>query len=188
MLAVVNRTFEGPAPGIEAHELTSGRTDFDRPTNLSTDILIATGENTEAAERIESLWVARHICELTDRFQYRDMAILTRANMALGELQRALDDYGFPRSCLADDLLRDTGSSGFDSAPQRARESSRRGGARGPAAFPLFGVPDEEILLLLQAGRSTKVFSNGRRRTGGSSTSCGLFETASAPTNCSAAC
>lgn len=93
LLDIVNRTFEGPAPGIEAHELTSGRNDFARQFEPATDILITTGENTEAAERIESLWIARTICNLIGRFQYRDIAILTRANMALGELQRALDEY-----------------------------------------------------------------------------------------------
>ena len=127
VLEIVNTTFAGPAPGIEAHELTSGRTDF-LPQSEPGD-----GHHhhqqvrtPEAAERIESLWVARQICELAGRFQYRDMAILTRANMALGELQRALDEYRIPSLVLGGMTFYETREvRDLDPAAERARKSSR---------------------------------------------------------------
>ena len=69
VLATVNHTFAGPAPGIEAHELTSGRNDFLLKDDPSTELMVTNGENTEAAERIEALWVARRICELVGRYR-----------------------------------------------------------------------------------------------------------------------
>ena len=163
VLEIVNTTFAGPAPGIEAHELTSGRTDFIPQSELSTDIIIATGENTEAAERIESLWVARQICELAGRFQYRDMAILTRANMALGELQRALDEYRIPSLVLG-------GMTFYETREVRDLillltvlvNPSDEVALAGLLRSPLFGVSDEEILLL--ASGSGSLYEGVRQR------------------------
>jgi ATP-dependent helicase/nuclease subunit A len=153
LLEIVNTTFAGPAPGIEAHELTSGRGDFLRQADPATDVIITNGENTEAAERIESLWVARRICELVGRFQYRDIAILTRANMALGELQRALDEYQIPSLVLG-------GLTFYETREVRdlilllsvlvnpCDEIALAGLLRSP----LFGVSDEDLLLLSGGG------------------------------------
>jgi ATP-dependent helicase/nuclease subunit A len=149
VLDVVNTTFAGPAAGIEGHQLTSGRTDFIPQSELSTDILIATGENTEAAERIESLWVARQICELAGRFQYRDMAILTRANMALGELQKALDEYRIPSLVLGGMTFYETREVRDLILLLTVLVNPRDEVAlAGLLRSPLFGVSDEELLLL----------------------------------------
>lgn len=153
VLDIVNRTFEGPAPGIEAHELTSGRTDFFPQPELATDILIATGENTEAAERVESLWVARQICELTARFQYRDIAILTRANMALGELQKALDEYRIPSLVLGGQTFYETREVRDLILLLTVLVNPRDEVAlAGLLRSPLFGVSDEDLLLRTSNG------------------------------------
>ncbi len=153
LLSIVNTTFGGPAPGIEAHELTSGRTDFSPPDDVTTDILITTGENTPEAERIESLWVAHRICELIGRFQYRDIAILTRANMALGELQRALDDYRIPSLVLGGLTFYETREV-RDLILLLAVLSNPRDeiSLAGLLRSPLFGVSDDDILLMSAAG------------------------------------
>jgi ATP-dependent helicase/nuclease subunit A len=153
LLEIVNHTFAGPEPGIEAHELTSGRDDFTREQEPVTDLSVFTGENTEAAERIESLWVARRICELIGRFQYRDIAILTRANMALGELQRALDDYHIPSIVLG-------GMTFYETREVRDLillltvlvNPHDEVALAGLLRSPLFGVSDEDLLLFAKAG------------------------------------
>lgn len=153
LLEIVNHTFAGPAPGIEAHELTSGRTDFESAHEPVTDIFVLTGENTEAAERIESLWIARRICELAGRFQYRDMAILSRANMALGELQRALDDYRIPSIVLGGLTFYETREVRDLILLLTVLVNPRDEVAlAGLLRSPLFGVSDEDILLLAQKG------------------------------------
>jgi ATP-dependent exoDNAse (exonuclease V) beta subunit len=153
LLGVVNATFAGPAPGIEAHELTSGRDDFFHQVEPAVDILITNAENTEAAERVESLWVARRICELVDRFQYRDIAILTRANMALGELQRALDEYRIPSLVLGGLTFYETREVRDLILLLSVLVNPRNEVAlAGLLRSPLFGVSDEDLLLLSAGG------------------------------------
>ena len=161
VLEVVNRAFAGPAQGIEAHELTSGRTDFQPQFEPVSDIFIATGENTEAAERIESMWIARRICDLVGRFRYRDIAILSRANMALGELQSALDEFRIPSLVLG-------GLTFYETREVRdlillltvlvnpLDEIALAGLLRSP----LFGVSDEQLLLLSEDGLAEGVRRN----------------------------
>lgn len=153
LLSIVNRTFDGPARGIEAHELTSGRDDFAQSLEPTTEAIVTCGENTEAAERIESLWVARRICELIGQYRYRDIVILTRANVALGELQRALDDYGVPSLVLGGMTFYETREVRDLILLLTVLVNPRDEIAlAGLLRSPLFGVSDEDLLLLSNGG------------------------------------
>lgn len=157
LLNVVNRTFaghaSGPAPGIEAHELTSGQSSFLTLSEPATDVMIARGENTEAAERVESLWVARRICELIGQFQYRDIAILSRANIALGELQHALDEYRIPSLVLGGMTFYETREVRDLILLLTVLVNPRDEIAlAGLLRSPLFGASDEELLTLALDG------------------------------------
>ncbi|HYP08507.1 MAG TPA: 3'-5' exonuclease, partial [Bryobacteraceae bacterium] len=149
LLATVNTTFAGPAPGIEAHDLTSGRNDFLPKDDSSTELMVTSGENTEAAERVEAFWVARRICELVGRYRYRDIAILSRANDSLGELQSALDDFGVPSLVLGGRTFYETREVRDLILLLTVLVNPRDEMAlAGLLRSPLFGVSDEELLLL----------------------------------------
>ena len=132
--------------------------------------------------------MARRICELAGRFQYRDMAILTRANMALGELQRALDEYRIPSLVLGGMTFYETREVRDLILLLTVLVNPRDEVAlAGLLRSPLFGVSDEELLLLAQtAAVFMKVCGNDPRPTGKSSRNFERFETASARTNCCA--
>jgi ATP-dependent exoDNAse (exonuclease V) beta subunit len=153
LLETVNRTFGGPAHGIEAHALTSGKDDFLPKHDPSTEIFVAEGENTEAAERIEAYSLARRICDLAGHFRYRDMAILARANGPLGDLQRALDDYGIPSLVLGGLTFYETREVRDLILLLTVLVNPRDEYAlAGLLRSPLFGVSDEDLLLLAAGG------------------------------------
>ena len=130
--------------------------------------------------------MARQICELVGRFQYRDMAILTRANMALGELQRALDEYRIPSLVLGGMTFYETREVRDLILLLTVLVNPRDEVAlAGLLRSPLFGVSDEEFFCWLQAAAAfTKVCGIAPRPTGKSSTNFERFETASVLTNC----
>lgn len=101
LLAAVNSVFRA-APGIEPHSLYAAR-DFAPAAMECVEAIVALGEYTEEAERIEAAAIAQRIRELAGSLQlstglarYADIAVLTRTNNSTAELQIALDRFGVP--------------------------------------------------------------------------------------------
>jgi ATP-dependent helicase/nuclease subunit A len=149
VLASVNAVFDAAA-GIEAHKLIATR-DSQPFSSKSVEVVCVQGETAEPTERIEALWVAQRITELVSAEQahYRDIAILTRANIATASLQEALDQYGVPSIVLGGLTLFETREIRDLVLLLAVLVNPRNEVAlAGVLRSPLFGVSDEELFRL----------------------------------------
>jgi len=158
VLDVVNRIFQGAA-GIEPHTLTSAA-EFAPKQQESVEILIAEGDVNEKAEWVEAQWVAQRILDLTTTLQvagrpaeFKDFAILTRANDSTGELQRALDRFGVPSVVVGGNTFYDTREvRDLKLALDVMVNPNNEVALAGLLRSPLFGVSDEHLMLLAGTG------------------------------------
>ncbi len=148
ILTAVNNTFQ-PAPiGIEAHTLQYN-SDYLPKEGQRVESIVAVGDKTEETQRIEALWVAKHISDLVPPEHYNDIAILTRSNAATGDLQAALDEFGIPCIVLGGLTFYDTREVSDLVLLLEVLVNPRNEVAlAGVLRSPLFGVTDEELLRL----------------------------------------
>ncbi|MCS6953848.1 MAG: UvrD-helicase domain-containing protein [Bryobacterales bacterium] len=105
ILRAVERVFRS-VDGVEPHVLKPLRS-FSPKDEPSVEVLIGHGKNSEAAARIEALWVARRIVELVGslsldsregrrRAGFRDIAVLVRNMNAAPPLEEAFREFRIP--------------------------------------------------------------------------------------------
>jgi len=90
ILTAVNHVFSDPPEGVTAHTLTTEK-EFAPEAGPTVEVISAAGDD---PEETELRWLARRITELTAN--YSDVAILTRTNAVMAEVQAALDQFGIP--------------------------------------------------------------------------------------------
>ena len=142
VLKAVNTVFDGTA-GIEPHELISARNDA--TAGVPAQIVAA------ADEHLEAQWVAGRIRELvgSGHAAYRDIAILTRANIATAALQQALDDHNVPSIVLGGLTLFETREIRDLVLLLAVLVNPRNEIAlAGVLRSPLFGLSDEDLFRL----------------------------------------
>jgi ATP-dependent exoDNAse (exonuclease V) beta subunit len=148
---VVNHVFNG-APGIEPHTLVAMRATGSTALK-AVQVIAAQGETAEPAERLEAQTIAVEIRELVGRGEaaYRDIAILTRANIATAALQNALDDAGVPSIVLGGLTLFETREIRDLVLLLAVIVNPRNEMAlAGVLRSPLFGISDEELFAMTQ--------------------------------------
>jgi ATP-dependent exoDNAse (exonuclease V) beta subunit len=161
VLDAVNRIFAGPAPGIEKHSLHTGA-GYRTAKAPCVETIVAFGETTEETARIEALWVAARIRELvgaleleTGKARFRDIAILTRANLATGALQTALDEFGIPSLVVGGLTFYETREVRDLMLLLAVLANPRNEIAlAGVLRSPIFGLTDEDLLRLTANGIS----------------------------------
>lgn len=154
VVAAVNTTFEGPPNGVEAHTLLAASSAFGPKAVPSVETIAARAEKTDEAQRLEALWVAKRITELvTGPVRFRDIAVLTRSNIATGELQAALDAFDIPSIVLGGLIFFETREVRdlvllLEVLVNPCNEVALAGLLRSP----LFGYNDEDLLRLCLKG------------------------------------
>ncbi len=153
VLDVVNRIFH-QAVGIEPHTLVSAA-DFAPKQTESVEVMVAHGEATAETEWMEAQWVAQRILELTTNF--RDVAILTRANDSTGDLQRALDKFGVPSVVVGGKTFYDTREvRDLKLALDVLVNPNNEVALAGLLRSPVFGLTDEDLMRLTAAGEGLR--------------------------------
>lgn len=157
----VNTTFNPAPDGIEEHMLQAGATWYGPKPGPSVEAILAQGPKTEETQQIEALWVAKRITELVPPARFRDIAILTRSNVATGELQAALDEFGIPSIVLGGLTFYDTREVRDLVLLLEVLVNPRNEVAlAGVLRSPLFGMTDEDLLRLTMQGTLAEAIEN----------------------------
>ncbi len=141
ILSAVNQVFGDPPDGIAGHTLTTER-EFPAAAGPGVEVIGATGDDAEATEL---RWIARRVTELTSN--YSDVAILTRTNAVMADVQAALDEFGVPSIVIG-------GQTFFESREVRdlilllevLSNPRNEIALAGLLRSPVIGMSDEELL------------------------------------------
>jgi ATP-dependent helicase/nuclease subunit A len=170
VLDAVNAVFAGPEQGIESHTLIEKRP-FGEKLKASVETLHMTVDgDSEAAERLEALSIARRMADLAGNLQvgeagqerpctFGDMAVLVRAKRVMGPIQDALDRFGIP-------FVVNGGRTFFDTREVRDCLLWLRALAMpmdeislaGVLRSPLVGISDESLMRLCQGDNGKYLF------------------------------